>query len=114
MLMRYKTLYGYIIRCESSYFCPLQTDFQRLVNFVKWRRHVIGSYCYFHFKIKDSDWSGYPTSHFVTMRQFCSDYLKAKSGKERLINMSHFFYFLSRFMDIMTVHRRYLCTRAEE
>lgn len=114
MILKYRTIYGYIIRCQSPSFCPLEVDFQRLVNFVEWRRHVIGSYCYLHFKTNDSDWRGYAISHFVSLKRFCFDFFKAESRRECLINMSQYFYFLSKFMVIMKIHRRFEFNKSEE
>ena len=114
MQIRFRVLYGYIIRCQSPYFCFSENDFERLSSFVHWRLHVIGSYCSFHFNVDESKLPAGVTSYFEILQRICLGYSRALTSRDRLIIMSRYFYFVSKLVSFVKVQRGIEFNKREE
>lgn len=114
MQVKFRVLYGYVIRCQSPYFCFSENDFQRLCSFVYWRHHVISSYCLFKFNCNGLKLPANAISYFDILQRLCSGYKNAPTMRERLLIMSSYFYFLTRLVSFVKVQRELEFKKREE
>jgi hypothetical protein len=114
MCLRYRICYVFVMRCKSLQFCFSDDLFSKIQKFFQWRLNVLSGYCFVKFNTTERMLPANCKSNFEILNKFCSDYYFRKCAKDRLVNMSRYFYFMLKVISEVLETRNIISATREE